>query len=155
MVYNVSGRGGAITISTANACHGALWNPHATRRIKVLEVALFIADFDVAGESWYLQVNQARGTPGSTVTPDADNSNEADSAPPSGALLDLAEYTVAPSRSVFPSASLGPLGTSSGGGFHLPIPRGIILPPGRGIGIFFRIGATFSGGADVSFVFED
>lgn len=141
------------TAATADHTICALWNPHSTRRIKIVEFTLFKAGAGTANDSARLVRITARGTAGSTVTPDADNSSESDSTSPAGALLDLSAYSVQPTL-----ASPGMWGWVSaavaGAGFTYPIPRGIIVPPGAGLA-FVQRAATIWPTSEVSFAFED
>ena len=159
MEYYVVGLGGPVATAGADECFSALWNPSSTRRIKMLSCTLYMRDFDIAGNTFYVTRITARGTPGSTVTPNADNSREGDSAPPSGALLDLAEYSAQPTRAspelkspfAFPAGASG----AEGSGFLFEAPRGIWIPPGTGVAICEKNGNTFGGNWDTGFVFED
>ncbi len=68
------------------------------------------------------------------MTPDIDNHSERAIAPPSGMLLDLAEFTVQPT---FAAAFLGPSIEPAGGtgaAYMYDLPRrGIAIPPGTGL----------------------
>lgn len=143
----------AATAATVNHAIATLWNPSGSRRIKVVEVAIFKAGAGTANDSLYLNRITARGTAGSTVTPDADNSSEADSTSPAGMLLDLAAFTVQPTL-----ASPGMYGwvaaAVAGAGIGIPVPRGIWIPPGAGLAILQRA-ATIWPTSEVSFVVED
>lgn len=145
----------AATAATANHVIAELWNPGtvAGRRIEVYEVAVFKAGAGVANDSIYLERTTARGTAGSTVTPDADNAGQADSTPPSGALLDLAAFTVQPTL-----ATPGMYGwvapAVAGAGIILPLPRGVVIPAGTGLAVVQRA-ATAWPTSEVTFVFED
>lgn len=157
MIYYIDGTGGPIVTSAPSAM-GAVWNPSGTRSIRVVQAALLMRDFDVPDNTMYLGKISVRGTPGSTVTPDADNAEDGLTGPASGFLVDLAEYTVQPTISgdlyspfAFPVAAAG----AEGSGFVLPIPRGVLLGPSQGLGIFYRISATFGGTWDINFVVDD
>lgn len=74
-----------------------LWNPSTTLSLWVTQVFAY----GVSGHGNLvptLKRQTTRGTPGSTVTPDADNDQQGEQAPPSGALLDLPAWSVAPTR---------------------------------------------------------
>jgi len=157
--YAVRGFAGGIA-TAANANHvAALWNPSSTRRITVVEVSAYLCDFNTqAQNALYLQRTTTRGTPTSTVTPDADNEGKRASAPPSGALLDLAEFTALPTLATPPLQSMMAMPTVSGmegSGFLWPCPRGIILPPGTGLAVIQKQQETYTGGWEVHYVFED
>jgi len=145
----------AATAATANHVIAELWNPGTLsgRRIEVVEVAIFKAGAGTANDSIFLERTTAKGTSGSTVTPDADNAGQADSTPPSGATLELAAFTVQPTL-----ASPGMYGwvapAVAGAGIIIPIPRVIVIPAGTGLAIVQRA-ATIWPTSEVSFVFED
>lgn len=143
----------AATAATANHALASLWNPHGSRRIKVVEVHIFKAGAGAANDSIYLERITARGTAGSTVTPDADNSSEGDSTSPAGMLLDLAAFTVQPTL-----ATPGMVGwvapAVAGAGIIWTLPRGITLLPGTGIAILQRA-ATAWPTSEISFQAED
>lgn len=143
----------AATAATGDHSICSLWNPHASRRIRIVEFAIFKAGAGAANDSARLVRITTRGTAGSTVTPDADNSSEGDSTSPAGALLDLAAFTVQPTL-----ASPGMYGwvapAVAGAGWQLPIPRGIVLLPGTGLA-FVQRAATAWPTSEVTFVFED
>lgn len=143
----------AATAATANHALACIWNPHATRRIRVVEVGVYKAGVGAANDSIYLCRITARGTPGSTITPDADNSSEGDATSPAGALLDLSAYTVQPTL-----ASPGMYGwvapAVAAGGITIPVPRGIAVLPGTGLAILQRA-ATAWPTSEITYVFED
>lgn len=138
MVYHVHGLTGTVSGAASPLSVFGLWNPSSTRRIRLLELSCFWRDFDIAGVSFYLARTTARGTAGSTVTPDGDNSDGDTSAPPSGALLDLCTYSVNPTAATPDLMALGTMGTAAGGGFDQPISRGIWIPAGSGVVVLFR-----------------
>lgn len=143
----------AATAATANHAIASLWNPHASRRINVVEVGIFKAGAGAANDSIYIVRSTTRGTAGSTVTPDADNSSLADSTNPSGSLLDLAAFSVQPTLASPPMYGwVAP--AVAGAGIIIPFPRGIIIPAGTGLVIAQRA-ATAWPTSEVSFVFED
>lgn len=158
MDYSVHGLTGAVSAAGSPLTVCQLWNPSSTRRIRLLGVSVFWRDFDIAGVSFYLQRTTARGTPGSTVTPDGDNSSGDTSPPPSGALLDLCTFTVNPTLATPELMALGTMHTASGGGFDQPITRGIIVPAGTGIAVQFRSPTPpigLNNGGECRMVFED
>ena len=139
-VYSVRGR----TVATAATLdHGVatLWNPHATQRLVVYEVGLCAAAAPAAGASFYLRRATARGTAGSTVTPGIQHNFARGVVPPSGALLDLATYTVQPT---FEAAGFmgWVLAAVAASGIIVPIPRGIEVPPGAGLSIVTAAGVA-------------
>lgn len=159
MVFYVVGRGGPLTTTSANEPLGALWNPSGTRRIRIAAISCFIGDFmSTPGDRLLISRISARGTPGSTVTLDEDSAGDGSSAPPSGAVLDLAEYTVLPT--LLPPPLLPPFtpqggSGGEGGGFYVPFPRGLTVPPGAGVCIHMTVGENMGGQWETSFEFED
>ena len=135
-----------------------LWNPSTTKRIKVLNVAYFVAD-NTGGTAlrWRIVRSTARGTvPGLTVTPDADNEAERAAAPGSGMVLEFGPFTTQPTQATPALASPGvtPATTNNNSsGFVLPLPRGIVVPPGSGLCIVGEGTDMFNHQA--SFVVED
>lgn len=127
----------AATAATADHAIFGLWNPDTLKRIKVLELGLFKAGAGTANDSVYLCRTTARGTAGSTVTPDADNAWYNDDVPSSGALLDLAAYSVQPTKGT-PNLWGWVAAAVAASGFIWPTPRGIWIAPGTGIAIVQR-----------------
>jgi hypothetical protein len=91
-VAGIAGAAGANPIPVA-----VLWNP-ATSTRSLYIVSSIVSTSEAAGGAVFTTMRRvsSRGTPGSTVTPDADNAFDRSAAPPSGALLDLATYSVTP-----------------------------------------------------------
>ncbi len=149
-LYSVGGRH-AATAATQGHCAFALWNPSSTKRLEVLEIAWC----NTTTSPPHLELNRisARGTPGSTVTPDIDNAFEQDVAPPSGALLDLAAYSVQPTvegprfRQTDTSAAIG-------AGLSWLFQEGLAVPPGTGL-VIRTFQALIIPVGDVSFVWAE
>jgi hypothetical protein len=143
----------AATAATANHVIACLHNPSGSRRITVVEFGIFKAGAGTANDTGYLCRTTTAGTAGSTVTPDADNAEAGDAAPDSGALLNLAAFTVQPTL-----ASPGMYGWAApavaGAGVIIPLPRGITLAPGTGLA-FVQRAATAWPTSEVNFVFTD
>ena len=76
------------------------------------------------------------------MTPDADNAWGNLVAPPSGALLDLASYSVQPTSSTPPLWGWAAAATAASG-FIWPTPRGIKIPPGAGLSIAQRVNTAW------------
>lgn len=149
-MYTVRGR---TVASAATADHGiaALWNPHGTQRIKVLQFAYVAAAAPGAGAGFNLQRITARGTPGSTVTPGISNHSTRGIAPPSGALLDLATYSVQPTPDTVDMGLGWVLAAVAASGVIYNIPGGIVIPPGAGLALLNNAAIAVPAG-DVSFV---
>lgn len=139
-MYTVRGRN-AATAATANHTIAQLWNPHATQRIKVIQVILFKTAVGTAGDAFRLRRSTARGTAGSTVTPDINNHSEVGIAPPSGALLDLAAFSVQPTLA---AAELPPdwvAAAFAAAGVIYAVPGGIVIPASQGLALV-QVAAT-------------
>lgn len=129
--FSVRGRTAATT-AAAGLAVAALWNPHATSRISVVEFGLCCTVAPAAGASILLQRLSARGTPGSTITPAIQQGFQRDCTPQSGALLDLAIWTGVPT--IEAAGFMGwVFAAVAASGIIYPIPRGIELPPGTGL----------------------
>lgn len=149
--YAVGGRT-AATAATANHAAAALWNLSATKAISVREIWIFksIATIDNHG----LRRITARGTPGSTVTPDATTAlNTPRITPQSGALLDLAVYTVQPTLAGVLLARAN-LPAAIGAGFIWVFAEPIIIPPGEGLALITPE-AVILQPSDVTFVWDE
>lgn len=139
----------AATAATANHTLAELWNPHATKRLSVFEIGMFKAAAGTAADSLRVRRTSARGTAGSTLTPGIENNLERGAAPQSGALLDVAAFTVQPTLetgilAAFVAAAV------AGSGIILPTPRGIEIPPGTGLALV-HLEATAWPASDVWF----
>jgi len=140
-VYSVRGFS-AATAATADHCIAELWNPHASKRISLLEVGLFKAGAGAANDSLYLCRTTAKGTAGSTVTPDADNAWLGDTAPVSGATMELSAFSVQPTKAT-PNLFGWVAAASAGSGFIWPTPRGLQIPFGTGLALCIRAAAAW------------
>lgn len=86
----------AASDGTDNDAVAILWNPHASRVLYVMEI--HFANDTAASGKVTLTRTTTRGTAGSTVTPDADNHVEGLVAPPTAAVLDLANFSAEPTK---------------------------------------------------------
>lgn|SRR3990167_3004161 len=149
--YAIGGRT-AATAATANHAAAALWNPSSTKAIRLREVWVFktAATVDNHGISRIT----ARGTPGSTVTPSATTAFDTPRiAPQSGALLDLAAYTVQPTLGGLLLARAN-LPAAIGAGFIWVFAEPIIIPPGEGMALITPE-AVILQPSDVTFVWDE
>lgn len=152
MEYYVRG----FTVATAATADHAIfgvWNPSSTRRIRLLEWAIFKAGAGTANDSGRWVRTTARGTAGSTVTPDADNAADGASVPPSGFLLDLSAYSVQPTKAT-PDMIGWVAPAVAGAGIDLPVPRGIWIPAGTGL-VYYQRAATIWPTSEVWVCVED
>lgn len=109
----------------------------------------------MAGAAFRLRRSTARGTAGSTVTPDIDNHSGRAVAPVSGVLLDLAAFSAQPTLA---AAELGPdfeSAAAAANAFMYDIPGGIVIPPGTGL-VIAQVAAVIYTATSIHFVwFED
>lgn len=161
-VYYVTGQGIPNT-TTANDVAVNVWNPHATRRIRLLEFALYLGDFD-ATANWHAFFNRtsARGTPVATLTPNTANDRDNASSPPSGFVVDVgftAGGSPAKTGGGIAMAELKPTSSATdvGAGFQTTFAHELWIPPGSGIGLAFPFASvSFAALAGhVSVVVED
>ncbi len=130
--YSVRGLTGTAPYQT---CLASLWNPHTTKRIKVLEIGMSLTIIPGGVTYFVLQRISARGTPGATITPDIQQGFTRDKAPLSGTILDMAPYSVQPTYET--GASLGWQNVYIPAyGLIYPMPHGIIIPHGAGLAIY-------------------
>ena len=154
-MYTVRGRS-AATVATADHVIAQVWNPHASARIKVVSFAIFKqGGAGAAGDSLRLRRSTARGTAGSTVTPDIDTHSERAIAPPSGFLLDLAAFSVQPTLDTSDFGIGWTAPAVVGAGIVYPIPSGIVVPFGTGL-VLVQVAATVWPISEITFaVLED
>jgi hypothetical protein len=160
MVYSVRGFTAATATTGDPLVFAQLWNPDATENLRVMEFGVFCTAIAAGQHAPQLVRSTTRGTPGSTVTPDADNSWDNLVAPQTGALLDLALFSANPTRS---SPELlgwnisGGVSTGGGGmGWVWSSPIGMLVPPGTGVVLQANVtGATAWAASEVYFVWEE
>ncbi|MGH2690734.1 MAG: hypothetical protein ACRDKW_18285 [Actinomycetota bacterium] len=149
--YSVAGRS-ADTAATANHVAAQLWNPSAIKALEVVEILVVQVGATVSNHS--LQRSTARGTAGSTVTPDIDNDYSRALAPPSGVLLDLAAFSVQPTLAgpdAFRANAPAAAGVGFGWSFYS---KPYEVPPGTGVCILTPV-AVILQDSDFTFVFDD
>lgn len=138
MSYRVNGLTVATAATDAHAVC-ALWNPHATQRIRVIEISLVAVAAPGAGSGVELRRTTTRGTPATgTVTPAIQQHDARALAPASGALLDLGPFTAGQPTLEAGGLWAWVLGAVIGSGFIYPIPMGIVIPPGAGLALVNR-----------------
>lgn len=102
----------AATAATADHVIAALWNPASNRRLTVVGARCSKSAVGAADIPRLARIT-TQGTVGSTITPTIVNHHERDLAPPSGALLNLAAFSVQPTieplrlHSFYVPASIG------------------------------------------------
>lgn len=157
--YSVSGRT-ASSSSTGIDAIAQLWNPSTTRVLRFQECQLCVAaNLPITINPLYLVATSVRGTAGSTVTPDVDNAWDADDAPASGALLDLAAFSVQPTFGASrKSVVMGGVAVvpSSGQTFTFLTPEEMLILPETGLMLVYDpSGSQVFPAADVTFVWAD
>lgn len=126
------------TAATADHAIAAVWNPHATKRISLLELAIFAAAAPGAAAGFYLRRISVRGTAAAAAAPGIPNSYQGDTAPVSGWALDLGAYTVQPTLAAGAGIGYGfVFAAVAASGIVLPL-RGIEIPPGAGLALLNR-----------------
>jgi hypothetical protein len=133
-MYTVRARVPSSTISVGDAI-SVLWNPHATQRITLVECAVWDPTSGTVIETVLIRRMTTRGTPGSTITPGVQHHSRRAIAPPSGALLDMAGYSVEPtpdSITTIENFAWSLIGTGGGG---MRVDLNLVIPPGDGVGL--------------------
>lgn len=143
-MYRMAGRSAATTATTGNALFG-LWNPHATVRVRTVEIGICCNGAPAAGASLFASRTTARGTSTSTVTPDIDNDTQRAQSPTSGLVLDLT-YSAQPT---FDASSLWQWTFAAVSASGIIVPLEIAIPPGTGLA-FRNVGGIIFPISDVS-----
>ncbi len=149
--YAVGGRSSA-TAATANHAGAALWNPHSTIPLRVTEIAW--SKTVATADNLAIMRITARGTAGSTVTPTIVNDFLRGVAPPSGALLDLAAYTVQPTLDGSLYLYRWNLPAAVGAGIFWTFRTPLRVPPGTGLALVTPPGTVLQP-ADVTFAWTE
>ena len=119
----------------------ALWNPSSVISLYVVFVSIDVNETQgTYGPIKTLYRITTQGTPGATVTPDADNAFDRREAPPSGAVLNTSSYSVAPTLQA-PGLEVWQHDREIGERFERWFrgrsrnngPKGIRVPPGTGL----------------------
>lgn len=126
--YAVAGQ--AAAPSASGEPYAVLWNPSTTKRLYVEQVVIEDPHATILSRPGLVRCT-TRGTPGSTITPDADNSLDSSGiAPPSGAELNLADFTVSPTLQP-PRLNIYNI-SFTGGSIHI-ILGDLAIPAGTGL----------------------
>lgn len=149
--YSVSGRS-AATAATLNHAAAALWNPSSAFNISVREI--WIVKTVATADNHAIAFITTRGTAGSTVTPDIDNDYARQSPPPSGALLDLAAYSVQPTLQSPPLARRN-LPATVGSALYFDFrDYPILVRAGQGLCVYTPV-ATILQASDFTFTWDE
>lgn len=127
--------------------HSTLWNPSSDVPIRLLYVCCAVP----AGTAAHIILCRidTQGTSASDVTPDADNDFARELAPPSGALIGLADFSVAPSvgndLDRWVVSGFGSVERWYGQpDSHREGSHGIEVPPGTGLSLSVQSGAVIT-----------
>jgi hypothetical protein len=145
----------AATAATANHVAAQLWNPHASDRIEIWEIEVWLTTAGVANLG--LLRSTGRGaTPGATLTTAIANSVKRDAAAQSGAILDLAAFGTQPTLdSATAYMWRANLPAAIGAGVVKSMQDApIVVLPGTGVVLVTPTAVAFPI-ADISFTFED
>lgn len=152
--FLVAGRNGSPSVAN-NEVVGQLWNPSTDRSLWVAEI-MYTTVVTGTAQNMRIQRTTARGTPATTVTPDLDNDMEREVTPQTGALLDLALFSVQPTVDASVLFRTPPTGGTTAGGIldQIVFPgKGIKVPPGTGLCL--RAAAISGCSFDQSWRFEE
>lgn len=155
-IYRVSGRTVATAATAAHGC-AALWNLSTAYRLTVFEIAICTTGAaPSAGCTISIQRISARGTPGSTITPNIASDDNRTLAPASGAVLDLATYTVQPTVDAPSNGSQWRWGLAAvqSSGVIIPFGKPITIPAGAGLAIVTGAAIAIPA-SDVTFTWEE
>jgi len=148
--YNVAGRNGTVT-ATADRPYAILWNASSAKSIYVTEIGVTKTVATVDNHA--LVRVTARGTAGSTITPDADCHDDNQTSPESSAVLDLGDHSVAPTVSA-PYKRRLHLPAVIGSGYVWTFPKGMRVKAGEGLGIVTPT-AVAGQACDIYFAWEE
>jgi hypothetical protein len=148
--YAVGGRSAATAATIDQGSH--LWNPHGTKSIYVVEVWVFktVATTDNHG---LIRTTTIGTTPGTTVTPDADNAFDRRAAPASGCVLYLATFATYP-VTAGPYLARANLPAAIGAGFIWTFPEPIEVPAGTGLGVVTPLAAAMIA-SDLTYIWDE
>lgn len=149
--YGCGGRS-ANTAATQDHVAASLWNPSSAVTLQVYEIWVFKTVG--TADNHVLYRTTARGTPGSTVTPTINSDFDRGLAPPSGALIDLAAYSVQPTLAASLPIARANLPATVGSGFIWVFSTPIRIKPGEGLAVATPV-ATILQASDISFIWEE
>ena len=150
-IFSVRGRG-TNTSGNIGDCIGQLWNDDATETITVVE--FWVWRGGLTGNRVEMCRSTARGTAGSTVTPDADNAWDNLAGPTTSVLLDLPSFTTDPTVAGPALMNWNNATGTDSMGIAWATAGGINVPPGTGIA-FLSLTATVYTASEVTFVWEE
>lgn len=148
-MYRMSGRSAATTATTGNALFG-MWNPHATVRIRTVEIGVCCNGAPAAGASLFMSRTTARGTSTSTVTPTIDSDMQRAQIPTAVPVLDLT-YSAQPTFSAAPLWQWTFAAVSASG---IIVPLEVAIPGGTGIA-FRNVGGIIFPISDISVAWRE
>lgn len=154
--YGVGGHNVIAGAAAQDRCLAALWNPHASRMLRVVHVEWWQGDASPGVSSLAVVRISTQGTAGSTVTPDADNDYDRLVAPATGAVLNLGDFSVQPTVAGpyhFLAHVSGP-SSGAGSGMSWALSRAFLVRAGTGLAIVTSVNFTFDAG-ECSWTFDD
>jgi hypothetical protein len=149
--YSAGGRS-ADTLATIDHCAAELWNPHASISLFVVEIQ--VVQIPATASNHALIRSSAKGTAGSTVTPDIDNHYARRYAPISLTTLELAAFSAQPTlQGPYMARANTPAAAASGfvWSFH---DEPVEVPAGTGLCIVTPV-AVILQDSDFTFVWDE
>ena len=150
--FSTAGRT-AATAANARDVVAQLWNPSTDRVLLVREIRLTNTNAAAPHNRTVVARTTTTGTAGSTVTPDIDNEYSRFAAPPSGALLLLALFSVQPTVDAT-NLELAWYRQEPGAGFVWTYNVPVGVPPASGLAII-NSGGFITTAADVTFAWDE
>jgi len=147
--------GGQTNATSATAPIAHLWNPSSTRSLMVFLIGMTRRSTGTATDTMKVERTSTRGTGAATHTPNSNQHVTRRSAPASGAVIDIANFSVSPTQQVGQlfqqiqqlrgqSGFLWTVPTEGVDGF-IDISKCIEVPPSTGILIEFTASITSEG----------
>lgn len=154
MIYYVNGITTATAATDAHAIVN-IWNPSATRPIKLVELAVnFRAGAPTGGAGFVTRRTSTIGTPAAAVALVAANHSRALATPDSAFALQMGAFSGQPTLVAGELYPMWAFPAVLATGLILPIPRGIEIPPGQGLA-FVNIAAVAFAASEWGFVIEE
>lgn len=131
----------AATAATAGHAVAQLWNPHATLDLYVSQIGLSVTAATACIPA--LRRSSARGTAGASTTSARENDHAYGAAPASGAIVDVAAFSVQPTLIGSNEAHQAQVAAAIGSGWVFSIGRPIVVPAGTGLVIVTSTAVAF------------
>lgn len=131
----------AVTAATAGHAVAQLWNPHATLDLMVSQIGLSVTAATACIPA--LRRSSARGTAGASTTVARENDHGYGAAPASGAILDVAAFTVQPTLIGSNEMHQSQIAAAIGSGWVFSFGKPVAVPAGTGLVIVTSTGVAF------------